>query len=213
MRLVALPARLAGRRIEWETSGLQAIDPATLSTAGQPLPADFELFEAVAPRPTAVAQLQTATSQSPLVQLAAHELLIHRDNTASGHSRFDLLARGARQVEIAVPPGCRLIHVAIEDVPAQLVERGAGRWRLPVLSDARPQRIEVVYSATLLRKDQASAAVFNPPRVEGAEIEETRWQIDPDRWSQRKDGAIEIPLAALPPHWRTAAWGLPAWPF
>jgi hypothetical protein len=203
-QLVALPVRNAGQRIKWTTTGLQAIDQTALPAEVGALPAGFECYEAVAPRPIARAQVQTSQSPAPRVQGAEHTIEVQSKSSMVGHTRLEVLPHGAQYLDLIMPPGCLLIHAAVEDVPAQLVRRGAGRFRIATLSSPQAQRLDVVYSATLDPADAAHAAEFAPPRIEGATIEKTRWNVEaagmePVRWSETARGISIQPTSSSPP--------------
>jgi|GEM_PF-5340243 len=203
-QLVALPVRYGGQRIKWTTSGLQAIDQTALPAEVGALPAGFECYEAVAPRPIARAQLEAPQSPAPRIQVAEHTLELHSKGSVSGHTRLEVLPNGAQYLDLVMPPGGRFVHAAVEDVPAQLVRRGAGRFRIATLSSPPVQRLDVVYSAMLDPADAAHAADFAPPRIEGATIERTRWTIEPGamgpvRWSETARGISIQPTSSSPP--------------
>jgi hypothetical protein len=192
--LVALPVRHSGRQFEWETSGLQAIDAVSLPADVSPLPPGCELFEVVVPRPTAVAQVRSAETTHPQVQLADHHLRFAPDGQLIGHSRLQVVSRGARRVDLAIPPACRLIHASIDEVAVQLVDCGAGRWRLPTLSGENVQQIQLVYIAARAPVSGATnVAGFRPPWIDGASVEQTRWDIEPPGWTAIDHGTVWLP--------------------
>jgi hypothetical protein len=172
-RLVALPRRSGDRRFDWETSGLQAIDVATLKLPANSIPAGYELFEAVADRPTATPQRRSPGSSSARVLLAQHELRIGDGRRVSGKAIFDVVPGGARQFTLAIPPGCRLVHVSVEGIPAQVVGQGAGHWVIEAVNDRATQRMEVVYDGLL----SAAAASDAVPRLVGLSPEKSLWSV------------------------------------
>ncbi|MCI0362210.1 MAG: hypothetical protein L0211_27335 [Planctomycetaceae bacterium] len=215
-KLVALPVRDmaesnmahkgtsdAGQRIQWATTGMQAIESSALPAEAAALPAGFECYEVVAPRPSAVASMQEQ-SLAPTVQAAQHEVQVNRDRSIAGRTNLEVLPRGARYFDLVIPPGCRLVHAAIENVPAQPDRRVAGRFRIPALSGPQPQHIEIVYWATLDPVQTGEEADFIPPRIDGATTLQTRWSVSPASWSQTARG-VRIRLPSAPPS-QSDAW-------
>jgi hypothetical protein len=177
-RLAALPVRIGSERWDWETSGLQSRDRAALGLSGELVPPGYEIFEAVAPRGTAVAQARSPRTTRPRLLLAEHRAQIIDNGSVIGTSWLDIVPQGERQVRLACPPGCRLIHVAVEGIAAQPTYAGADRWRIPTTSDRLPQRIEVVYALALPFSADAGALRRLPAvRLEGVPAETTLWTV------------------------------------
>jgi hypothetical protein len=171
-RVVALPRRSKAQAFDWETSGLQAIDPVAEGVPGALLPAGHDVFEAVAPRASATVQLRSDAPIAPRVVLASHALQVAGGRQITGTTTLDVLPGGARQFTLAIPPNLRLIHVSCAGIPAQLRRRGGGTWTVTAASSRLPQRVEVIYAGSLPRNSQLRKVDVLPWLV-GAEVERT----------------------------------------
>ena len=171
-RLVVLPRRHDDQAIEWETSGLQAIDPIGADVPEELLPAGHDVFEAVAPRPAVSVQLRSDAPAVPRVVLASHTLRAASGRQITGTTTFDVLPGGARQFALAVPANLRLVHASCAGIPAQLRRRGGGGWTIMAASSRLPQRIQLTYSGSLAgaAKPRDGHAL---PWLVGAEVERT----------------------------------------
>lgn len=176
-RLVALPRRGGERRFDWTTSGLQAIDPSHLPLPAEWVPPGYDLFEAVAPRPSAAAQVRATSVPKAQVLLADHHLRLHSVGLLTGTTTVDLLPGGTRQVTVVVPPGMRLMHASVEGTLAQLSDRGAGQWILATAGARAPQRIELVYSGSAAPEQGVGEVNLAVPYLVGANAKRTLWTV------------------------------------
>jgi hypothetical protein len=176
-QLVALPRRGGERRFDWTTSGLQAIDPAHLPLPAGWVPPGYDLFEAVAPRPSAAAQVRATSLPKVQVLLADHRLRLHSAGLLTGTTTVDLLPGGTRQVTVAVPLGMRLMHASVEGTPAQWSDRGAGQWLLATAGTHAPQRIELVYAGSAPLEQDVGDVNLAVPYLVGVNANRTLWTI------------------------------------
>lgn len=175
-RFAALPTRSAAGPLEWQTSGLQAVDPGDAELTGAEIPPGYELFEMTSAQVVARAQVQIAAPATPSVRLADHRLIVRSESQIVGSSSLDIMPRGARQFEFDVPPGTRLVHLSNEGVPLNPIYVGANRWQVPASSDRLPQRVELVYTAALPYSAARQAVEFRPPAVTGRP-ERSLWAV------------------------------------
>lgn len=175
-QLMALPRRSADQQFEWETSGLQAVDPATLKLPAESVAAGYELFESVADRPTATPHFRSGSSPVARVLLADHELRVGAGRRVSGKTIFDIVPGGARRFTLAMPPGVHLVHAAVEGVPAQLTPHGGGQWVVEAASDRASQRMEVVYGG-LVSETAGSVGHVAVPRLVDLPPERSLWSV------------------------------------
>ena len=205
--LVALPVNAAGQRFEWETSGMQALDAAQLPADLEPLAPGYDLYDVVAPHSTALGQVKLAATSVPQVPRADHRLHLLSDGQVVGTSRLVVLPRGARNVDITLPPNCRLLKGAIDGVRAQLTDRGGATWRFPNLGSEREHQIVLDYvAASSQTSGAAGQREFQPPSIRGASIGEVVWDVEPTGWSPLAGGGVRLPgLATQTGDWRLAA--------
>jgi hypothetical protein len=175
-RFAALPTRSAAGPLEWQTSGMQAVDLADADLTGAVIPPGYELFELTSAQVVARAQVQIAAPATPSVRLADHRVVVRSESQIVGSSSLDILPRGARQLEFNVPPGTRLVHLSNEGVPLNPTYLGANRWQVPASSDRLPQRVELVYIAALPHPAARQPVEFRPPGGTGG-VERSLWAV------------------------------------
>ncbi len=175
-RLVALPQRDGERRLQWATSGLQAVDAAHPSLPADWLPAGSELFEVVADKPSVAAEVRTTAAPRPTLLLADHHVQLHAGGLLTGTSQLDLLPGGLRTATLAVPPGQRLLHVSVEGTPAQLVERGGGQWSFRAAGARVPQHIEIVFARSA--RTLGDRAILEVPELVEAKAVRSLWTVE-----------------------------------
>jgi hypothetical protein len=179
-RLVALPRRNSDQRFEWETTGLQAIESAGTLLPEALLPTGYELFEAVAGRATAAVQVSRQSSFAAQTLAADHQLQIRARSGVWGRSLFDVVPAGREQLALAMPPGWRLVHVGLDEVPGQITPRGGGQWDIQVASGRVPQRIEVVYARPAMPSDARGGQFLAVPRLVGLPAPRSTWRVAGD---------------------------------
>ncbi|HEX3727790.1 MAG TPA: hypothetical protein VHV08_16170, partial [Pirellulales bacterium] len=175
-RFVVVPQYLDLQQVSWETLGLaHAQLPAEFAGHGQgsQSPAIYrvsgEHFQA---------SIKAVRRSRALGQVKLAD--IHLAWEPSGHYQavtlFDLDAPSTDTCVLEVPAGCRLLHVSIDNLPAQIVGLKANRWRVTLGPPQLPQRLEVIYSGPLV--EYQGNQRFEAPRLVGLEVEKTLWTIN-----------------------------------
>jgi hypothetical protein len=205
--LLALPASTAGQRFEWETTGMHPLEATTLSGLDA-LPPGYDVYEVVAPQNSAIGHYRPTSATAPHVRRVEHRLRRTSEEQLVGQTHFFVLPRGASQLDLSLPPNCRLLHARLDGVPAQLVERGGTTWSLRNLGEEREYDIALDYVA---RIDPAAGADgtrrFQPPVIGGASQGEVVWDLAPSAGLALGDGKVRVSrLVTAASDWRWPAW-------
>jgi hypothetical protein len=194
-RFVVLPRVLESQQVTWDTLRLS---PARLPA--EFLPRDWQ------PDQVAVYQVSGEHFQASLKAVereraAAHVKLadIHVAWLPGGGyqacAMFDVEPGGATNCLLEMPPGCELIHLAIEQLPTSIVPAETNKFRIALGPQQLPQRIELLYTGPPL--GAGSVKRLQPPRLVGLKVTETLWTV----YGEPRFGAA----AAKAPHERLSA--------
>jgi hypothetical protein len=176
LRWYILPRQLKGQPASWETRGLLPSElPAALAT-----PADRKdsfAYEIVSDAPRAVLRAQTVPSSIAKVSIADIQLAWQADGTGFGTAVFDLEPGGQRFCLLNLPDGSELVHVSIDEQPAAPISLEPGKWKLPLVSERLPQRIEVLFRGTLSDPLRSGPRNFIAPSLGNLPVTQTLWTI------------------------------------
>jgi hypothetical protein len=172
------------------------------------LPPGYDVYEVVAPQNSAIGHYRPTSATAPHVRRVEHRLRRTSEEQLVGQTHFFVLPRGASQLDLSLPPNCRLLHARLDGVPAQLVERGGTTWSLRNLGEEREYDIALDYVA---RIDPAAGADgtrrFQPPVIGGASQGEVVWDLAPSAGLALGDGKVRVSrLVTAASDWRWPAW-------
>jgi hypothetical protein len=174
-RYVILPERLDLQQVTWETVGLSratlppdwaAIDSG--DAARRVFRVDGDHFQAS----LRGVQRGEATAQ---VKLADIHIAWQADGNCHGVACFDVEPAGATSCLLEMPAGHQLVHAAIENLPAQLVDLGDRRWRATLGPAQLPQRLEIVFAGPY--NERGALKRFSAPRLPELKVSETLWTV------------------------------------
>jgi hypothetical protein len=196
-RYLVAPTRVHQQQIAWETSGLQA---AALPDGYEPSPpASAVVYRAVDPRFQATIRDVKLEAGTPHVSLADVHLTCQAEGTVLGVAAFDLEPAGLTECELELPPGCRLVHASVADMPARMVPLDAGRWRVWLGPAHLAQQIRVLFAARLARSSRPQPSwLVEVPRLSTLAVERTLWTIqgaELDAGQAHSDGGLVTPCA------------------
>ncbi len=178
-RWIALPRRGFDSRLQWQTSGLQLRPELPASLVGTN-PAAELAYEAIIDRYRASARPERTRREQPRIVLADHHVTWQADRRIVGRTELTILPGGARTLLIQPPEAHELVAAIINDVPGQLRREPGigGAATIELHSDTWPQWVQIIYRGRLSVQDDPSGQwQFAAPRVAGAAVERTRWQI------------------------------------
>ncbi|MGD9724246.1 MAG: hypothetical protein AB7O59_23990 [Pirellulales bacterium] len=177
-RYIVLPQRLELQQIAWETVGL----------ARAKLPAGILVHEREADSPAAFHVEQDRfyaalkgvqrASASARVKLADIYLVPQPAGQCQGVATFDIEPAGATSCVLELPDGCRVLHAAVDNVPACLRELGSNRFRVSLGPPELPQRFEVTYASTFA--SHSDGRKLPAPRLLDLEVDQTLWTVYSD---------------------------------
>ncbi|MDH3717359.1 MAG: hypothetical protein OES79_04495, partial [Planctomycetota bacterium] len=179
-RFVILPKLVGGREVEWEKTGMEPQDlPAA---ADQPPPANtlWESYRIAAPVHGAMLRIRGRRQQSAKVRLSNIYLAASPDGRHVGLAQFDVDPAGERQFWLQMPGDqFQLAQGRIGDSVLPMTFDKSGKWRLPIVSQSLPQRIEILFVAQNARR--VGRQQFKAPRLLGPRgplpVERTMWTI------------------------------------
>ena len=135
--------------------------------------------------------------------MADFHLIWQSPDRCQGVAIFDVEPRGAASCILELPKECRLVHASNESIPAQLTSLKDNQWRLTFESRRLPQRIELVYEATLIG-GMSRRLRLQPPRLVGLEVARALWTVygAPAAGLGRVTGSGKLTTAAEQENWR-----------
>ncbi|REK11583.1 MAG: hypothetical protein DWQ37_13805 [Planctomycetota bacterium] len=181
-RYVLVPRFLDYQQVTWDTLRLSPVTlPPTLVPKGLNIEPMFK-YQVTGEHFQASLKAVQREDAVPRVRLADIHLAWHDDGSYQAVAAFDVEPGGASQCELQLPAGSRLIHAAVERLPALVAAREANRWRLGLGPEQLPQRIEIIYTGTGV--DSPAHQRFIAPRLFEAggseaelEVAETLWTV------------------------------------
>jgi len=173
-RFVVLPQQLDLQQITWETVGLsRAALPSDADSTT--VPAESAVYQAVAERFQASLRTVKRAAATAQVRLANVELAWQADGRFRAVATYDLEPAGESSCVVELPLDCELLHVSVENQPAQPVSIAERRWRIPTGPVELPQRIEFVYTGRI--GHSGARRQFPAPRLLNLRVQTTLWTI------------------------------------
>jgi hypothetical protein len=189
-RLVLLDLRAGAERIDWDTAGLLAAERQSPDLPPEWQVAGSELLRVVTPRFDAAARVQRPARAAPRVLLADIHAELHSPQRLVATATFQVQPAGARGAILAMPPGCRLVQILADGVPAQYTPAGLRLWKIATPSRDLPYSLTLVYDAAIpLVPEMAQEFYLPAPRLVGAEVERTIWTVISNPGVTRANGA------------------------
>jgi hypothetical protein len=200
-RLLVLDTRFGGEALEWETSGLEAASSASLPPAWTV--GGEEVYRIVSDQFAASPLVTSNVKRTPQVRLSEIRLIAQPANRAIGRASFFIDPAGATELELAMPPGSRLVQLTINGHAAQCRAVGLRSWRIATPAPRLPLLLEVVYDSALPADpggQQPQTLVV--PRLAGLTPELSAWRLvglEPVRLKAGSQvaGGVEAELARL----------------
>lgn len=177
-RYLLLPTRADQQQWEWQTSGLQAAAPqeefGVLSTPQ----AKWEPFLVVAPRFEASLQETVDSLSSSRATLREVAITPRLEGGYSAFATWHLVPGGKSNIQMEIPAACRLIHVAVDGIPAQTKQQDEKTWQIHLASEQLPQRLSAWYWTDQLGDHQAgSKQEYVAPRLLGVPVTLSNWLL------------------------------------
>ncbi len=196
-RLVLLDTRAGAERIEWETTGLQAVPLDDAALPAEWRAAGGEALRVVAPRFSAKARVRASTAAAPQVMLAEVAVQLGADRHAAVTSNFTIQPNGAAEVAFTLPPGWRLVQAQLDGVLAEAAPAGLRTWRLAAPTKSLPYRLTVVTDGRLAADGVAKGRfALAAPQLVGLAPTATAWKIDGGRYRTLAAGGRPLPAAS-----------------
>lgn len=183
-RLVVLPLQSETAPWRWETHNLRQLPP----SEGDP-DSDLEdvtVYEVVGNPFEAVLAPNEQPDGPSRVRLADVRIAWREDRTYHGVASFDLEPAGNASCPLDLPEGCRLVYVAVGDVPTAPIPSpnapssetsGSRRYRIPMGPRSLPQRIDVVFSGRMPEGLSTVQPTLDVPRPGNLPVVRTLWTV------------------------------------
>jgi hypothetical protein len=176
-RLVLLPVQRGLEPIEWATARLAPASlPDGLNLAPLP-PESFDVYRVTAARPRAVMKLVEEPTHAASVRLADIRLDWQEDGACRGLAVFDLVPAGRLDCRLRMPAGARLVHLALAGLPAAATRQKNGDWIVPLGPQRLPQRLEVIWTASLPPPDRWRSSRLPVPALVDLPVHQTLWTV------------------------------------
>jgi len=182
-RFLLLPTRWGEKEVTWQTQRLPLIQWPTDVKLPESLPAEksqplgYNVYRIQAP--SFQARLQTTEPERghPSVKLVDISVRSLVDGSYQGVAWFDLNPSGLKECELLLPPGTRLLHASVANMPVMLAPVGAGS------SPSVLERAAAETDSTTQTPDAASTAPQQAEREGGASAVATATtEVQPRRW-------------------------------
>jgi hypothetical protein len=176
-RYFLLDSKWGADHIDWQTVGLQPVDsppaelPAAWPTAGS------ALFRAVGAPISALARLERSAQAESRVLFADISLSLLAEQRFSALATYTIVSSGNGEIQLELPPGCRLVQVLSDGVPAQSAQIGARVWRVIAPSASLPHRLSVVYDGVVSRSNDGGELRLPAPRLTGMTVQKSVWSV------------------------------------
>jgi hypothetical protein len=177
-RLVLLDTRAGAEQIEWETTGLLAMQKEDQTLPVEWQAADGQALLVVAPRFSAKAKLRASAVTSPQVLLAETAARLGASRHVALTSTFTIEPNGAADATFTLPPGWRLIQAQLDGALADARPAGLRTWRVAAPSTSLPYRLTIVADGRL-PLDGAGEGRFSlaAPQVLGMATKHSAWIV------------------------------------
>ncbi|MEN6407213.1 MAG: hypothetical protein ABFC77_12165 [Thermoguttaceae bacterium] len=128
------------------------------------------------------------------VRLADQTMVLRSDGGVYGTSLFDIEPNGADQCPLNLPKGYDLVQASVEGTRVSPHKSSGGDWRLPLVSQQLPQRIEVVFRCEPTEAIPVRRRELSSPTLGDWSVRQTLWTvIGPSSWTiQRSDNAPTV---------------------
>ncbi len=174
-RFVVLPSHLDLQQVMWDTIGLSRAElPADFVVRG-PNAQSLAVYQVAGEHFQASLKAVKRTGAVSHVMLADLHVIWQPDGNCQGVATFDLEPGTANSCVLELPPGHRLLHAAVESLPALVVPLDGNRWRLGLGPQQLPQRVEVIYTGPLA--GSSSHRRFQAPRLVDLGVDQTLWTV------------------------------------
>lgn len=174
-RFVVLPRHLERQQVTWDTLGLLPAElPAEFMARGSKVQS-MAVYKVAGEHFQASLKAVERASAVAHVELLDIHLVWQADGSYQAVAAFDIEPAGSTQCVLELPPGCRLVHATVEQLPPLVVALGENRWQLGLGPQQLPQRIEVLYTGS--SQDSALHKHFQAPRLVDLDVGQTLWTI------------------------------------
>ncbi len=174
-RFVVLPSHLDLQQVVWDTMGLsRATLPADFLARGRNAQSQT-VYQVAGDHFQATLNAVKRAGLASRVVLADIHVTWQGDGKCQGVATFDLEQGTAGSCVLELPTGYQLVHAAVESLPALLLPIDATHWRLNLGPQQLPQRVQVIYTGTLV--GSATQRVFQAPRLVDLKVGQTLWAI------------------------------------
>jgi len=173
---VSLPLGDGERTFGWETRGLK---PTPLPD-GFLAPADtatFSAYEVIGQSFEAVLTPAVRSRRQPRVAIADVRLAWDAGRTLWGVATYDVQPGGTASCQLRLPPGYRLVRVAVGGVPAAPRSIAQDRYEVPLGPKWLAQRVEVVFNGTLPEEAGIHRQTFDAPNLVDLPVGQTLWTV------------------------------------
>lgn len=192
-RFVLLDRGSAVEAIDWEMTGLLAIDAGAVANLPPVWRGAGDWFRVVGQRFDAIAKAQPESAAAPRVTLADIRCTPRSGRRVVVTAALMIQPRGAREANFMLPPGCRLVQALVDDLPVPCVSQGLRRWKILALSESLPYRLTLVYDTAIPSPaDGAARWRLEPPLLAGMEVQDSLWTIDHDRLLPDSESGQEL---------------------
>lgn len=177
-RFMVLPKLMDRRPLAWDTSGLQAADLPSTHEIPVEIRAAADVYQIVGPHMNAALKPVERIAGSPQVHLAEYYFHWFSDRQCLGMAAFDVESSGLSELNLLVPDGLRLVHVAVGGISVAPTSANNQIWRIPVALDHLPQRIEVIFFGALGESKSSSELIaFAAPFLADLPCSQTLWTV------------------------------------
>jgi len=181
-QFVVLPSRAGNQQIQWETADMTATDlPPDAAASALIDPGARMGFRVDGPAPDAYRKSVQQAAEEPLIRLADVHFAWDKAGHGFGAVAFDIDPAGTQHCRLQLPPGVRWIAVSVAGAPVHPVPDAVDHrtWQIPLAFSQLPQRLEVIYTATLSAPDPGPRELPAPRlvSVRPINVERTLWTV------------------------------------
>ena len=138
---------------------------------------DSRVYAVVGDPVQAVLQTPGKQLNAALVRLADISLAWLTDGTCQGVAAFDLELGGMSECPLRMPEDFVLVQALVDGAPAAVRRVNDHEWRLPLASERRAQRVEVVFRGRTADADRPGPRTFSAPALGDLPVRQTRWTV------------------------------------
>ncbi len=175
-RYFIAPTTIGQQTVTWETTGLHYTElPAEFADLKRE---DEEIYLAYQRRFQATINDVEQEPGVARVDLADVHIDCRSDPYLTGTATFDVQPAGQGNCDIELPAACRLLHVAIDGLPALLQRQGPGRWQVQLGPRQLAQQLQITYRGQLVPGESSEDPRSLPaPKLLGLPVRKTLWTV------------------------------------